>query len=144
MLEDTVEDKKVRAHYDSYNAENDSSGWIGIGLADEVYYANGRNTDLIPGWIHRKENPSLTPNQEKLLNFYKATDKSHVSPYNVYTDSSVKAKIIKETIGYTKLKVASGVSTPIENCIPERVGEVFKRFYTKSLEVKSKYPDLFR
>ncbi len=134
MIEDTIEEDNLRKAFFSYDPENDPNGSIGRGLADAVYESCGRNVDNIPGWIHGQENHSLLSEENKYLQLYKATDKSHVSPYNVYTDSGVKSKLIKEIIGYTKLRTGKGVSTKIENCAPEVVGEVFKRLYQKSLK----------
>lgn len=144
MLEDTVKNDNLKNAFNSYNSENDPNGGIGIALANAAYKTCGNNHKNISNWVKGKKEIPQDSELEKYVAFYKATDKSHVAPYNVYTDSLVKAKIIRETIGYTKLRTGKRVSTPIEKCIPERIGEVFKRCYQKSLEIQSKYPELFR
>lgn len=138
MIEDLFKENKLREDYSSYNIEDDPNGSIGIGLADAVYGACGRNVDKIPDWIHGKERDPLPEEEEKYLIFYKVTERNHLFPFNVYSGSDVKAKIIKEIIGYTKLITGKGVSTKIENCDSKVIGEVFKRLYQKSLKMQSK------
>lgn len=134
MLEDIVKNDSLKEAFVSYDSENDPNGSIGIALADAAYRTCGNNHKNISNWAKGKKEISEDSELGKYVAFYQATDKSHVAPYDVYTDSLVKAKIIKETIGYTKLRTGKGVSTPIEKCAPEVIGEVFKRLYQTSLK----------
>ncbi|VVB82031.1 Uncharacterised protein [uncultured archaeon] len=137
MLEDEIENDNLKQAFLSYNPENDPNGSIGIALADAAFKVCGYNPNKLQDWLSEDEK-SLVSSDNKYTQFYKATEKNRLFPFNVYSDSSVKAKIIKEIIGYTKLRTGKGVSTPIENCASEVIGEVFKRFYQKSLDMQKK------
>lgn len=136
MLEDKFEEDKLKQAFLSYDPENDPNGGIGIALAGAALEVCG-SQDKIRVWLSEDEK-SLVSSDNKYTQFYKATERNRLFPFNVYSDSGVKAKIIKEIIGYTKLRTEKGVSTPIENCAPKVIGEVFKRFYQKSLDMQKK------
>ncbi len=137
---------RLKGLYLEYDPDKDPNGSIGIKIADAVFEKFGCNLDKLHVWLadnsNRQVKEKSNSREQQYLDFYKKVENKHLTPSNIFCETNAKRSLIKEVFGYTKLITGKKESTPIEECNPERIGQVFRKMYKTAVNVKKKYSNL--